>query len=82
MNSILNWLKSQSISAHSVAATAGVLATLIVSDQALRNAVLDFFHAHPKIGTELVALATIITTYQKATKGDTQPPSQPSKETQ
>lgn len=82
MNALIEWLKTRTIKAHSLAATAGIISTLLVSDEAFRDAVMKFFHAHPKIGTELIAIATIVTAYQKASK-ESAPviPAQP-KETQ
>ena len=63
MNAILAWLKSKSITSHTVAAAAVALSTLIMTDEQARDFVLKLFAAHPKIGTTIVALAGIILKY-------------------
>jgi hypothetical protein len=63
MNSFVSWLKSKSITSHSVAAVAVSLATLIMTDETVRNFVLSTFDHHPKIGSSILALAGIILKY-------------------
>lgn len=57
------WLKSKNITAHTIAVAIVFISTAIVSDQQVRDYVLQLFQAHPKIGTEIVALAAIILKY-------------------
>jgi hypothetical protein len=60
------WLKSKNITAHSVAVGVIFVATAIVSDQDVRDYILKLFQNHPKIGTEIVALAAIILKYSNS----------------
>ena len=66
MSTILAWLKSKNWTAHTVAVLAVSIATLISSDQMVRDFVLGLFKAHPAIGTDIVALAAIILKYSRS----------------
>jgi hypothetical protein len=63
MQEFLSWLRSKSITSHTIAVAAIAAATLITTDQQLRDFVLELFKAHPVIGTDIIALAGIILKY-------------------
>ena len=63
MNAILAWLKSKNISTHTIAVALIAAATIISSDQTVRDFILTLFKDHPIIGTDLIALAGIILKY-------------------
>jgi len=63
MPDLMKWLRSKSITSHSVAAALVLAATVITSDQQVRDFVLGLFQAHPKIATAIVSLAAIILKY-------------------
>lgn len=63
MAALIAWLKSKSVTSHSVAAGAVFIAGLISTDAQVRNIVLSFFEKHPAIGTDIVAIAGIILKY-------------------
>lgn len=67
-----SFFKSRTKTAHIIVAGIVACAGLVVSDQTFRSNVLVFFQHHPDIGTELIALAGIITTYARLTKDNTQ----------
>ncbi len=59
----LAWLKSKNISSHAIAATAVGIATLIMTDQQVRNFILKIFANHPDIGSAVVLIAGTILKY-------------------
>jgi len=63
IDSVVAWFKSKNVTAHSIAAVAILAATAITTDQQLRDFVLGFFTAHPKIGTGILTAAGIILKY-------------------
>jgi hypothetical protein len=63
---ILAWIRSKNITAHSIAAIGVIVATLITSDQTVRNFVLELFEKHPAIGTDIVVFAGIIIKYSNS----------------
>lgn len=63
MDKFLIWLKSKNLTAHSIAGVLLFLASTIVFDAEVRNLILEFFAAHPKIGTTIVTLAGIYFRY-------------------
>jgi hypothetical protein len=63
MNALMAWLKSKNLTSHSIAAAAIALATLITTDQQVRDFLISTFQQHPKIGTGIVTLAGIILKY-------------------
>jgi hypothetical protein len=63
MNSLWAWLKSKNLTSHSIAAAAIALATLITTDQQVRDFLISTFQQHPKIGTSIVTIAGIILKY-------------------
>ena len=63
MDNFFAWLKSKNITTHTVAVAVLAVATVISTDQQVRDWVLELFKAHPVIGTNLVALAGIILKY-------------------
>jgi hypothetical protein len=63
MNALAAWLKSKNLTSHSIAAAAIAIATLISTDQQVRDFLLSTFQAHPKIASSAFALAGIILKY-------------------
>lgn len=57
------WLKSKSITAHTIAAVLFLASSAIVTNQDLRDFILQTFQNHPKIGTVIIALAGIVFKY-------------------
>jgi hypothetical protein len=66
MKDLVAWLKSRNISSHSIAVGAVALCSLIMTDETIRNFVLNLFAEHPKIGTAIVTIAGIILKYSPA----------------
>lgn len=63
MGIFIAWLRSKNLTAHSVAALGVLIATIITSDQTVRDFVLQIFHDHPAMGTDILVLAGIILKY-------------------
>ena len=63
MGMILAWIRSKNVTAHSVAAIGILIATVITSDQTVRDFVMQLFHNHPAMGTDILVLAGIILKY-------------------
>lgn len=63
MNTIIAWFHSKSITSHSIAAGAIVLAGLITVDPQVRDFVTSLFQAHPTLGADIVLLAGLIAKY-------------------
>jgi hypothetical protein len=66
VNTIISWLKSKNITSHTVAVAAIFLATLISTDQQVRDFVLTIFKAHPSLGADIILLATVILKYTRS----------------
>ena len=62
------WVKSQSGWAHATAAAIVSIGALVDTDGAFRDGLLKLFAHHPKLGSQLVLLATLITMYVKSQK--------------
>lgn len=66
MNTILAWFKSKSISTHSFAVVAILIAGLITGDPQVRDFVTALFQAHPTLGADIVLLAALIAKYTQS----------------
>jgi pantothenate kinase type III len=66
MNRIIAWFESRNITSHTVAAVAISAATLISTDEQVRSFLVSAFQQHPKIASELIALAGIILKYSRS----------------
>lgn len=65
MSKLIAFLKSKNITSHTVAALAISAATLISTDEQVRTFLVGAFVHHPKIATEIIALASIILKYSR-----------------
>ena len=66
MNALLSWFKSKNISAHTIVAFIVLVAGAIVSNQQVRDLLIENLKAHPKLLSEIIAIAGIITTYKQS----------------
>jgi hypothetical protein len=65
-NAIVAWFKAKSITSHTVAAAVISAATLISTDQQVRDFLISSCQAHPKIAAEIIALSGIILKYTRS----------------
>jgi hypothetical protein len=63
MNALVAWFKSKNITSHSIAVAIVGLASLIMTDETVRNFILGFFTKRPDVGVAIVSLAGIILKY-------------------
>lgn len=66
MNALMAWFKSKNITSHTIALAAISAAGLITSDEQVRSFLVGAFAHHPKIATEIIAVAGIILKYTRA----------------
>ena len=66
MNWIISWFRSKNLTAHSIAVAGLFVATLITTDQTVRDFVLKMFHDHPDVGTYIVVLSGIVLKYTRS----------------
>ena len=61
------WMKGKNITTHSIAVFAG-MASIVITANAYgsRDALLQLFHDHPKLGSDLVLLAGVIAAYKRS----------------
>ena len=57
------WVKSKNITAHVVFVAAVSAAGIITADQQVQDFIVELFKAHPALGSEIIALAVIISKY-------------------
>jgi hypothetical protein len=62
-DSLVAWLKSKNITAHSIAVGAIALATLYTTDQQVRDFVLALVKDHPKIAADISLAVAVILKY-------------------
>ena len=65
LSAIAEWFHSKNITSHTIVALLISAATLIVTDDQVRNLLIQATIAHPKIATEIIGLAGIIFKYSR-----------------
>lgn len=63
MDTIIAWVKSKNITAHSIAAAAIALAGLYSTDQQFRDFILSLVQNHPKIAADITLAVGMILKY-------------------
>jgi hypothetical protein len=63
VNALIAWIRSKNITSHTVAVASIALATIITTDQQVRDFILGLFKDHPAIGSDIVLLAGVILKY-------------------
>lgn len=66
MNAVKAWFASRNITSHTLAALAIGAATLISTDEQVRDFLLSALKAHPKLASDIVLLAGIILKYSRS----------------
>jgi len=64
--SISAWLKSKSITSHTVAAALVLFATAYTTDQQLRDFIIKLFQNHPTIPADILMACGIILKYTRS----------------
>lgn len=67
MSNLLAWIKSKSITSHSIAVVLIAIATLITTDDQVQQFLVSMLQAHPAIAANIILFAGIILKYSRST---------------
>lgn len=70
MNTLLQWAKSKSWVAHAIALLGLAAASAITENAQVRNLLIDLFHKHPAIASDLIIAASVVFRYSHSSSKD------------